>query len=118
MESGVLLTHITVSRTDVGKRTWPSSALIADATILHIENRHARPSQRVAQMSGMRQAILRAPDATVNIQQNGIRSLARRQTHFEELIRITAIRHPLIRRRRPLTENVFSTHASVLIVSF
>src|SRR2546425_11783041 len=114
MESGVLLTHVPVGRPDVGKRTWPPSPIIADATVLHVKDRHARASQRFTQMPGMRQAILRAPESTVNIQQNGMRSLARRQTHFEELIRITAIRHLVIRRWRRLAENVFGRHASIL----
>jgi len=78
LEPGVLLTYISQRRPNVGKRTRPASTIVADAAVLDIENRRTRPSQCVAQVSGMCEVIFRAPEATVDVQKNRVRSLARR----------------------------------------
>src|SRR5258706_16430461 len=61
-------------------------------------------------MSGVGGLILRPPKAAVDVQQNGVRSLRARQTHFEKPIGVGAICHTLIRWRLRAAENVFGGH--------
>ena len=67
MESGVLLTYVGVCCADIRESARPASAVIADSAVFDIENCRTRSAQRFAKMSGMREAILGAPEATVNI---------------------------------------------------
>src|SRR5882762_9736301 len=99
MESGMFLLNKAVGRANVLKRTGPSTAGIADPPVFDVEGRDARRSQRFAQVSGVREVILCPPKTAVDIQQNRVRSLCARQTHFKKLIRVGAIGYTLIRWR-------------------
>src|SRR5258708_1913337 len=110
MEPRTFLLNKPVGRTNVLERSGPSAAGIADSAVLDVEGGDARRSQRFAQMSGVGEVILRPPKAAVDVQQNGVRSLRARQTHFEKLIGIDAIRHTLIGWRLRAAENVFGGH--------
>src|SRR5713226_5387686 len=92
MESGMFLLNKAVGRADVLKRTGPSAAGIADSPVFDVEGRDARGSQRFAQVSGVREVVLRPPKAAVDVQQNGVRLLSARQADFKKLIGIGAIR--------------------------
>jgi hypothetical protein len=58
----------------------------------------------------VREAVLRAPKAAVDIQQNGMRSFRGRQAYFEKLIWIRAIGHALIGWRLRFAKNIFGGH--------
>lgn len=71
-------------------------AIVANSPVLRVEGRHARRSQSLAEVSGMRQVVLRPPIASVHVQQNRIGPLPFRQPRFEELVGVGAIRHPAV----------------------
>src|SRR6202051_2672728 len=114
MESGMLLLNKPVGRPDVLKRTGPSTTGIAHSPVFDVERRDARGTQRFAQVSGVREVVLRSPKTAVDIQQNGVRSLRARQTHFKKLIRVGAIGYSRIGRRLRVAENVFGGHGFLL----
>src|SRR5580700_10647804 len=86
MKSGMLLQNEAVGGTDILKRAGPSSIEIAYTPVFGVEGRDPGGSQRLAQVSGVREVILRAPIAAVDVQENGARTLGARQTDFEKLI--------------------------------
>src|SRR6266849_7160952 len=112
MESGMFLLNKAVGRADVLKRTGPSAAGIADPLVFDVEGRDARRSQRFAQVSGVREVVLRPPKTAMDVQQNGVRPLRAGQTRFEKLIGVGAVCYTLIGWRLRLTENVFGGHRS------
>src|ERR1700692_1324968 len=110
MESGMLLLNKAVGRADVLKRTGPSAAGIAHSPVFDVERRDARGPQRFSQVSGVREVVLCSPKTAVDVQQNEVRSLRARETHFKKLIRVGTIGYTRIGRRLRLSENVFSGH--------
>ena len=109
-EFEVRLANEPVRRSNVSKGSGPSTALIPDATVLHIERRHARQPQRRAKMSGMCQVVLRAPIAAVDVQHNRVRSPSFRDAHFEELIWVRSIGRAQLGRWWRLGENILGGH--------
>src|ERR1700716_639741 len=107
MESGMFLPNKPVGRANVLKRTGPSATSIAHPPVFDVEGRDARRSQRFAQVSGVREVVLRPPKAAVDVQQNRVRSLGARETHFEKLIRVGTVGCTLVGWRLRVAENVF-----------
>src|SRR5205807_6341035 len=96
MESVMFMLKKALARPNVLNRSGPSAAGIADPPVFEVERRDARRSQGFAQVSGVREVILRPPKATVDVQQNGMRSLRAGETHFKKLVRVGAIGYTLV----------------------
>ena len=110
VESGTLLPNETIGRADIVEGPGPSAAGVSNAPIFKVKSRDARSSERLAQVARVCQTILCAPEATVNIQQNRMRSFGERQPHLEDLVWIRAIGGTVIGRRLRFAENIFGRH--------
>src|SRR5262249_16202258 len=100
----------TVRAAQVFKRARPSTAGISHATVLNVPCSNANLLQRIAEMAGVDQVILRAPIAAGNKQENWMWSFCRGQTHVNKLVFVLAVWNAQVRIRRLLGENGFALH--------
>jgi hypothetical protein len=61
-------------------------------------------------MASVREVILGAPEAAVDVQQNGMRPFRARQPHFEEVVGVRTVENASIGWRLWFTENIFVRH--------
>ena len=110
VKSRRFLADIAITGADVGESSWPSTTFVADAAVFKIERSETCRSQSVTQMSGMSEVVFRPPEAAVQIDQNRVRPVARRETYVDKLVAIAAVGLSLVGWRWWLGEDVFRGH--------
>jgi hypothetical protein len=90
----------------IRKRPRPSTPRISHPPVLQIRGSNPLRRQRRAQMPHIPQVVLRPPISAMNRDRQPMRPLALRHPQIHKLIRIAAISHTSIRRRRSQTQNV------------
>src|SRR5579859_54560 len=107
----LMFAQCTVGAADVFKRSGPSAAGIAHATVFHVPGCDAGIFQRVAKMTGVSEVILGAPEAAVNEKDDGMRAFSGGEARVDELIWVLAVRKAQIGLGRFLAQDGFALHA-------
>src|SRR5579864_1618982 len=104
------LRHETKRLIDVLESLRPAAAGISYPPIFHVPRRHALCGESSAQVTGMREVILRAPESAMQEHKRRMRSFARRAPQIDKLIRVRSVVQALIRGRRRKRQDVFAAH--------
>src|SRR5712672_2962849 len=78
---------------NVAKRTGPATAGIPDATVFDVQRRDASSSEGGAEVAGVDEIVLSAPEATVEDENQGIRSRSHGNAQIRKVVRIFAVEH-------------------------
>jgi hypothetical protein len=97
------------------ERPRPSSTWISNASVFQIPGGHTFGGQRCAQVTRMLEIVLVAPEAAVDVHHDRVRSVALWKAQITELVRVRAIGHPFVSRRRGQTQNVVAGHGKILL---
>src|ERR1700722_15083723 len=93
----------------------PSSTWISNASVFQIPRRQSMPRYRFAKTPDLRQVVTRAPVAAMDHDGHWMRTAPRRHAQLAELLRVRAIGHPFVSRRRGQTQNVVDGHRKILL---
>lgn len=99
---------------DVFEATRPAAARIADPALLQIPRRNSPGGKRSAEMTGMRQVILCAPKASMNVHGDRKWPIAFGQAEIAELVGVGPISKPHVSSRRREAKNLFRHRLSFL----
>src|ERR1700751_3030925 len=106
-----------VSIHDVLERSGPGSSRLAEAAIFQLPCGHTFPAQRGTEMTGVKQIVFGAPEASMDVHGDGKRSLACRESKISELAGIGAVGQTNISRRWLEREDFVGQANSALIVA-
>ena len=84
---------------DIEKRSRPTATRVSDASVLDVPDGESGRAEREGLCARVREVVLGEPDAAVNIDDDRMRPVARRQTQLAELQRIRTIRDAQAGRR-------------------
>src|SRR6202022_861581 len=103
--AGVLQEEV-VGAANVSEGVGPCAAFVANAAVLKVGGGDASAGERGAEVGGVVEVVLCTPEASVNIDDCGMRPLRFRKTKVSELIRIGAVGDTGISGRRSEGEDV------------
>ncbi len=89
-------------------RSRPAAARIAEPSVLDAPRSGARFRQRRAQVAGVIEIVLRAPESAVNEEHGRVRTWTARQPQIPELKRILAVRNARVRLGRREPQNILA----------
>ena len=110
---GVLQEEV-VGAANVSEGVGPASSFVANAAILKVGGGDAFAGECGAEMAGVVEVVLCTPEASVNIDDCGMRPLRFRKTKVSELIRIRAVGDTGVSGRRSESENVVGGHGRII----
>jgi len=103
-----------VGAANVSEGVGPGSSFVANAAILKVGGGDAFAGERGAELAGVVEVVLGAPEASVNIDDCRMRSLSLRKTKVSELIWIGAVGDAGVSGRRREGENVVVGHERII----
>jgi len=102
------------SAADVGEGVGPCAAFVANAAIFEVGGGYAFAGERGAEVAGVVEIVLGAPEASMDMNDCGMRPLGLRQTKVGELIRVGAVGDAGVSGRRSESENVVGGHVRII----
>ena len=88
------------------------AAAVSHAAVLDIEGGDSSPGQRGTHVAGVREIVLRSPEATVDNESHRMSALIAGNSQVNKLVRMVVIRNASISGWWSLRQNVFAGHAS------
>src|SRR5579863_430802 len=102
-------TKVVRTLSDIEEGVGPRSSGVANAPVLEVPRGDASVSERRAQVAGVFEAVLRAPEAAVNHDSHGMRTGALGQAQIAELKLVSSVGQTDVGRRCGQVEN-FTSH--------
>src|SRR5207249_8661519 len=102
-----------VAVADILEGSWPAAAFIAHASVFEIPRSNSFRCQCGAKMASVRQIILGAPVAPMDVHHHRERPLPFRQVEVAELVGISTVAEACVGRRRRRSKDVVFGHESV-----
>jgi len=111
--AGVLQEEV-VGAANVSEGVGPGSSFVANAAILKVGGGDAFASECDAEVAGVVEVVLCTPEASVNIDDCGMRPLRLGKTKISELMRIGAVGDTGVSGRSREGENVVVGHEGII----